>query len=129
MGAQARPGIDFDLTPQPVQVGLDHVHPDAASRYDDAKRLTEITTEVLAQDKAAVEEKVNTQRDLSIVLLCQCFLMGGAVMLVTQSITKPLTKVVHHLTRFPKEISPATRYPNSARAAMRLACWLEPSSR
>ncbi len=63
----------------------------------DAKRLAEIQVEALAQDRARVEQKVSTQRTVSVVLLCFCLLVGAGAVLVTQSITKPLIKAVKHL--------------------------------
>jgi methyl-accepting chemotaxis protein len=63
----------------------------------DAKRLAEIQVETLEQNKAAVAEKVATQRAVSIVLLGLCLLVCAGVVLITQTITKPLTKAVQHL--------------------------------
>jgi methyl-accepting chemotaxis protein len=63
----------------------------------DSKRLGEMQLEMLVQNKVTLEEKSSTERIVSIVLIGFCFLVGAGVVLVTQSITKPLSKVVEHL--------------------------------
>jgi methyl-accepting chemotaxis protein len=62
-----------------------------------SKRLAEIQLETLAENKAMFAGKISTQRNVSIVLLCLCLLVGMGSALITQSITKPLSQAVASL--------------------------------
>ena len=63
----------------------------------DAKRLAGVQFDILAQDKVTAAERASTQRYVSIVLIGLCLLVGAGLILVTQSITKPLAQAVQHL--------------------------------
>jgi len=63
----------------------------------DAKRLAGIQVEILTQNKQTAAENASTQRLVSIVLIGLCLLVCVAALLVSQSITGPLSLAIAHL--------------------------------